>query len=102
MRVIWAPRAIARAAEIAEYIAADRPAAAERWVQRLFTKAATLQRQPRRGRKVPELDRDDIRQVRYGKYRIIYRIDPKRVVVLTVRDGRPATPLGAVQPGPPR
>jgi mRNA-degrading endonuclease RelE of RelBE toxin-antitoxin system len=26
-----------------------------------------------------------VRQVRYGKYRIIYRIDPKRVLVLTVR-----------------
>lgn len=85
MRVIWAPRAILRAIEIAEYIAADRPAAARRWVQGLFAKAATLRRHPRSGRRVPELDRDEMRQVRYGKYRIIYRIDPKRVVVLTVR-----------------
>ena len=88
MRVIWAPRAIARAAEIAEHIAADRPDTAEDWVARLFAKAATLQHHGRRGRKVPELDRDDTRQVRYGKYRIIYRIDPKRVVVLTVRHRR--------------
>jgi toxin ParE1/3/4 len=87
MRVIWAPRAIARAAEIAEYIAADRPAAAEGWVERLFAKAATLGRHARRGRKVPELERDDIRQVHFGKYRIIYRIDPRRVV-LTVRHSR--------------
>ncbi len=86
--MIWAPRAIARAAEIAEFIAADRPGAAERWVTRLFAKAATLQHHTRRGRKVPELNRDDIRQVRYGNYRIIYRIDPKRVVVLTVRHSR--------------
>ncbi|HEX9728911.1 MAG TPA: type II toxin-antitoxin system RelE/ParE family toxin [Gemmatimonadales bacterium] len=98
MRVIWAPRAIARAAEIAAYIAADRPAAAERWVQRLFAKAATLQRQARRGRKVPELDRDDVRQARYGKYRIIYRIDPKRVVVLTVRHSRRQWDPGEVEP----
>ena len=60
MRVIWAPRAIARAAEIAEYIAADRPGTAEDWVARLFAKAATLHH-ARRGRKVPELDRDDTR-----------------------------------------
>ena len=98
MRVIWAPRAIARAAEIAEYIAADRPAAAERWVQRLFAKAATLQRQARRGRKVPELDRDDVRQVQYGKYRIIYRIDLKRVVVLTVRHSRREWDPAEVEP----
>jgi plasmid stabilization system protein ParE len=33
MRVIWAPRAILRATEIAGYIAADRPTAARRWVE---------------------------------------------------------------------
>lgn len=88
MKVTWAPRAIARAAEIAEYIAADRPGAAKAWVEQLFAKAATLRRHARRGGKVPELNRDDIRQVLYGKYRIIYRIDPKRVVVLTVRHSR--------------
>jgi plasmid stabilization system protein ParE len=85
MRVIWAPRAVTCAAEIAEYIAADRPAAATGWVQGLFAKAAMLRRHARLGEKVPELNRDEMRQVRFGKYRIIYRLDPKRVVVLTVR-----------------
>ena len=89
MRVIWAPRAIRRAAEIARYIARDSPAAAREWVERLFVQAATLGRHPRLGRRVPEVDRDDIRQVLYGTYRILYyRIDPKRVIVLTVRHGR--------------
>jgi plasmid stabilization system protein ParE len=88
MRVIWAPRAIARAAEIAQYIAHNRPSAAARWMEELFSRAATLGRQPRRGREVPELDRDEIRQVLHGDYRIVYRIDPKRIVVLTVRHGR--------------
>lgn len=88
MKVIWAPRAVARAAEIAEYIAADRPGAAAAWVAQLFAKAATLGRHARRGAKVPELDRNELRQVLHGKHRIIYRIDPKRVVVLTVRHSR--------------
>ena len=70
MRVIWAPRAVRRAAEID---------AAREWVEQVFAKAATL---------VPEIDRDDIRQLLHGQYRIVYRIDPKRVVVLTVRHGR--------------
>ena len=99
MRVIWAPRAIARAGEIAQYIAADRPAAAKGWVERLFARVATLGRHARRGRKVPELDRDDIRQVYYGKYRIIYRLDPKRVVVLTVRHSRRQWDPAEVEPG---
>ena len=88
MRVIWAPRAIARAAEIAQYIAADRPGAAKAWVEQLFAKAATLKQRARRGKKVPEVDRDEIRQILHGKHRSIYRVDAKRVVVLTVRHSR--------------
>ena len=88
MRVIWAPRAVARAAEIAQYIAADRPGASEAWVEEVFAKAATLKQHARRGRKVQELDRAEIRQILRGKHRIIYRIDPKRIVVLTVRHSR--------------
>lgn len=88
MRVVWAPRAITRAAEIAGYIAEDRPGAAGRWVQNLFAKVAGLRQQPRRGRKVPELNRDEVRELLFGEYRVIYRLDPKRIVVLTVRHGR--------------
>jgi len=79
---------MARAVEIAEHIAQDRPSAASRWVEELFAKVATLGRQPRRGRRVPEIDRAEVRQVLHGRYRVIYRIDPRRVVVLTARHGR--------------
>src|SRR3972149_2439141 len=88
MRVIWAPRAIARAAEIAQYIAADRPGAAAAWGEQGVAKAATLGRPAGPGRGVPEVDREEIRQVLHGKSRICCRIDPKRVVVLTVRHTR--------------
>jgi len=91
VRVIWAPRAIARATEIATYIAAQRPGSASRWVEDLFALAAGLRRHPRAGRKVPEASRDEFRQVLYGKYRLIlYRIKPTRLVVLTVRHCRRA------------
>jgi len=59
---------MARAAEIAGYIAADRPDAAERWVRDLFAKVGALRQQPRRGRKAPELGRDEVREVLYGEY----------------------------------
>lgn len=88
MRVIWAPRALKRIGEIAQYIAADRPEAARGWVRALFARAATLRDHPRRGRRVPEIGRDEIREVLHGEYRVVYRIEPKLVVVLTVRHGR--------------
>ena len=90
MRVVWAPRAIARATEIATYIAAQRPGSASRWVEDLFALAAGLRSHPRAGRKVPEVRRDELRQVLHGKYRLIYRIEPTRLVVLTVRHCRRA------------
>ena len=88
MRVIWAPRAIARAAEIAAHIAADRPNAAGAWVEKLFTTARDLKNHPKRGRKVPELGRPEIREILHGAYRVVYRLDSKRLVILTVRHGR--------------
>jgi toxin ParE1/3/4 len=95
--VIWAPLALDRAAEIARYIAADRPAAAARWIDGLVRLAAGLSRTPKRGRIVPEVARPDLREILYGRYRMIYRLDPKRVVVLTVRHARRTFDLGEVE-----
>ena len=97
MRVIWAPLALDRAAEIARYIAADRPAAAGRWIDGLVRLVAGLSRAPKRGRIVPEVGRPDLREILHGRYRVIYRLDPKRVVVLTVRHARRAFDVGEVE-----
>jgi toxin ParE1/3/4 len=88
VRVVWSPLAITRAAEAAGYIAQDRPAAAERWVRALFETVRSLSRFPERGRQVPEVGRPDIREIFHGEYRIIYRLDARRIAILTVRHGR--------------
>jgi plasmid stabilization system protein ParE len=88
VKLIWAPRAIARASDIAAYIAQERPAAAARWLDAVFDAVATLKAHPRRGRKVPEINRPDIRELLHGAYRIIYRQDARRVVVLIIRHAR--------------
>lgn len=98
MRVIWAPRAIARATEIGAYIAAQRPDSARRWVEDVFALAASLRRHPKAGRKVPEAGRDELRQVLHGKYRLIYRIEPTRLVVLTLRHCRRAWDPAEIMP----
>jgi plasmid stabilization system protein ParE len=77
-----------RAAEIAAYIAQDRPGAAGKWIDALFAAVATLKAHRRRGRKVPEVGRPEIRELIQGAYRIIYRRDTHRVVVQTIRHGR--------------
>lgn len=88
MKVEWSPLAIARAVELARHIAADKPAAAEKWLNRLFDSTDPLAKFPRLGRVVPELDLPEYRELDYRGARVIYRLEPKQVSVLTVRHGR--------------
>ena len=89
MRVIWAPRALERVAEAVEYIAQDHPAAAVAWIDRLFERVALLEDQPLQGRQLPEASRPDLREVLYGRYRVIYRVyNGKELHVLTVKHQR--------------
>ena len=93
MKIIWSPLAIDRTTEIAEYIAQDNPSAATIWVETLFDKVEILKSSPKSGRVVPESKRDNIRELIYGNYRIIYRVDKKILSVLTVRHGKQILPL---------
>jgi toxin ParE1/3/4 len=71
-------------AEIFAYIARDNPAAATSWVDRLIEKAEKAARAPRLGRKVPELDDADVREVFLRTYRIIYRVERDGILVLAI------------------
>lgn len=73
--------------DIVLYIARDNPLAAEAWAQKLIVAAEKAAFLPRAGRVVPELDDPDIREVLVKTYRIIYRIEPARLLVLTVFEG---------------
>lgn len=88
MKVVWAPLAVDRASEITEHIALDNPEAAAQWVNGIFNTAARLAKFPKQGRVVPEVGRSDIRELFYESYRILYRVESKRVSILTVRHGR--------------
>lgn len=74
-------------AEIFAWIAPDAPDTALRWVDRLEATIRSLDRFPRRGKRVPERDEfaGEVRQILFGDYRIIYLIVDRRVEVLHVR-----------------
>ena len=88
MKLIWSPLALERVVEIAEYIAPDRPNAAADWVEAIFASVQRLKRFPLSGRSVPESKRSDLREIIHGSYRVIYRVEAERLVVLTVRHAR--------------
>ena len=79
MKIIWSPLAIDRASEITEYIARDKPSAAEKWINMVFSKVEQLKSSPEIGRVVPEIRNDQFRELIYGNYRIIYRIEKANI-----------------------
>lgn len=96
MRIVWSPLALARIGEIVDYIAQDNLSAASKWVNTVFLKVERLARFPESGRVVPEIKRNDIREIIYGNYRIVYRIRRGQIAILTVRHGRQAFPADEV------
>lgn len=73
--------------EIASFISRDDRAVARRWLQKLRARARSAARAPNAGRKVPEYDREDLREVLLGAYRIGYRVNATDVVLLFVIEG---------------
>jgi plasmid stabilization system protein ParE len=85
---IWSPHALSQLEEVLDLIARDRPRAAETWLQRLQERIAYITDFPQHGRTVPESRRDDLRQIQHPPYRIIYRVERARIVILSLRHGR--------------
>ncbi|MCU0333352.1 MAG: type II toxin-antitoxin system RelE/ParE family toxin [Ignavibacteriaceae bacterium] len=82
MKISWSPLAAERLEDIYEYISVDNKFTAKKVVERIFKKVESLSKNPERGRKVPETNREEIREVFEGEYRIIYRVESKRVSIL--------------------
>ena len=90
-QVIWSNTAARDFEHIIEYIAHDSPAHALKIFKKLRDQASSLYTFPERGRIVPELQAQSIRQYReliVTPWRILYRISEKHVYVLAVLDSR--------------
>lgn len=84
MRVHWTDNAISHLLDIYEYIAHDSSIYAKRMVERLTRRSEQIASFPMSGRKVPEYEADDIREIIGKPYRIIYRIKPEQIDVLAI------------------
>lgn len=89
--VDWTDTAREDLDSICLYIAADSLDNALTVLDRLESRAQSLASQPQRGREVPELRALGVHQYRElveRPWRIVYRIDSSRVLVLAVLDSR--------------
>jgi toxin ParE1/3/4 len=87
-RVVWSRRASQDLEAIADYIAADSPTYAGIVVKKVVNQTKSLSIFPRSGRKVPEFDNEDIRELLVYSYRIIYRLQESEVVIAAMIHGK--------------
>lgn len=92
MKLRWTQRAKRDLVEIGHFIARDKPSAAKRWVQKLRRQAQQAADKPMAGRRVPELMREDLREILVRSYRIVYRVDGEFVWILTIFEGHRLLP----------
>ena len=87
MRVHWTENAIGHLINIYEYIAINSPTYGKRIVDRITRRSEQIAIHPLSGRKVPEYEAEDIRELIEMPYRIIYRIKPDQIDILAVIHG---------------
>ena len=83
----WSARAMRDLDQIAAYIARDNPQAARKWIAKLRRTAQHAARIPLAARVVPEIQREDVREVFLRSYRIVYGVRDDHIFVFTVFGG---------------
>jgi toxin ParE1/3/4 len=87
VRLVWSPLADVQVDDAVAYVAADDPAAALAWLERLLERVRSLADYADSGRMVPELQREDVRELIVPPYRVIYRRTADAVEIAAIRHG---------------
>ncbi len=86
-QVRWSLTAGTDLQEIEDFIARDSVLHAITFVERIVESAETLLNNPHIGRVVPEFNRQDLREVLYRGYRIVYLVQNDAALILRVVHG---------------
>jgi toxin ParE1/3/4 len=80
----WTDQAVDDLRSIREFIERDSPRYGRLVAERLFEATLRLEAFPYSGRIVPEVGRDDLREIVVGEYRIVYQLAGELAVLVTV------------------
>jgi len=86
VKIVWSPLSYEILENIYEFISDKDTVAAKKLINRIFERVESISKYPERGRKVPEINRNEIREIFESEYRIIYKIEPKKIIILTIRN----------------
>ncbi len=93
MKVYWTAEARLRLLDIQAHIAKDSPHVALQVVSRLLHRSQQLAIPPLTGRKLPEYPDEDLREVLERPFRLIYRVSPEQIEIVTVKHYRQRIPV---------
>jgi toxin ParE1/3/4 len=83
----WSPEAIEDVESIGNFIARDSAYYAKAVAYRIVSLAETIPENPQLGRVVPEINDPDFRERFVHKYRVIYRVEPARILIAAIIHG---------------
>jgi toxin ParE1/3/4 len=89
VRISWTDQALNDIDNIANFIEKDSLKYAKIQVNRFFEKVKVLKTHPHAGRIIPEINRENFRELIQGNYRIIYQIvSATQINILTIHHSR--------------
>lgn len=96
MRVVWSAEARRNLRDIVDYISQDSPTAARKVAARLLLRSRQLGEPPLLGRRMSEYPDADLRELLERPYRMIYRLAPDGVQIVTLKHYRQNLPSSTV------
>lgn len=85
--LVWSPEALEDIESIASYIERDSPWYAKAVASKIVELAETIPDYPEIGRVVPEIRDPSIRERFVYSFRVIYRVEPARILLVAVIHG---------------
>ncbi len=87
MQVRWTREALDKLLLIDDFIAKENPKRSKNFVNLLLEKDDSLAESPYRGRKVPEFNNSQIREIIVKNFRLVYKISADIIYIITVFEG---------------
>ena len=84
MKIEWTEPALYDLDSIQKYIARDSQNYANRFIAKIIEAVEKLKKLPQIGRMVPEAEEENIRELLFQNYQIMYRLETQRILILTV------------------
>ena len=84
VKIVWTDLAKEDLRSIFDYISRDSRVYASRYVDKLISRVDQLESNPKSGRIVPEINKEEVRELIEGNYRLVYKYIGDIVTMLRV------------------